>query len=134
MDTVAPRPYRQVWPADDPHANFKQEVADYTTHDPMPTLRVLSADTGVPVPDLIRYALVKFTASGADAMMAMTPLVFHQMKSLVDTAEAADTDTARLTAYARLRGMIEWLGWALTGPSDDGASRSRPDPETDGAD
>jgi hypothetical protein len=31
------RPYRDTWPPDDPHANFKSEVALYTT-DPVPTL------------------------------------------------------------------------------------------------
>ena len=37
------RPYRDTWPADDPHANFKSEVALYTTTDPLPTLERLSS-------------------------------------------------------------------------------------------
>ena len=60
-------PYRDTWPPDDPHANFKAEVANYTTADPLPTLQRLSAGTGIPVECLIRYVLVKWAASGSEA-------------------------------------------------------------------
>lgn len=33
--------------------------------DPLPMLEVLSQDTGIPLPCLIRYVLVKYAASGA---------------------------------------------------------------------
>jgi hypothetical protein len=101
--------YQATWPADDPHANFKAEVAAYSVSDPMPTLENLSKATGVPAPALVRYILVKYVASGADAVLAMTPLVIRQMDEHIAKAEAADSDTARLHAYEALRQMIAWL-------------------------
>ena len=106
MDLI---PYRDTWAPDDRHANFKAEVAAYTTHDPLPTLEVLSQDTGIPVPCLVRYVLVKYAASGSDALLAMTPIVLRQMQDQLAQAEAAGTDAARLRAYAALRQIIGWL-------------------------
>lgn len=102
-------PYTASWPADDPHANFKADVAAYTAADPLPTLENLSKATGVPVACLVRYVLVKYAASGADALLAMSPIVVQQMADHVAKAEAADTDAARLAAYDALRQMIGWL-------------------------
>lgn len=102
-------PYTDRWLADDPHANFKADVAAYTAADPLPTLENLSKATGVPVPCLVRYVLVKYAASGADALLTMPPIVVQQMADHVAKAETADTDTARLAAYEALRQMIGWL-------------------------
>lgn len=102
-------PYTDVWPADDPHANFKADVAAYTVADPLPTLENLSKATGIPVPCLARYVLVKYVASGADALLAMEPIVVQQMAEHVAKAEATATDAARLAAYEALRQMISWL-------------------------
>ena len=102
-------PYTDSWPADDPHANFKADVAAYTAADPLPTLENLSKATGVPVACLARYVLVKYAASGADALLTMSPIVVQQMADHVAKAEVADTDTARLAAYEALRQMIRWL-------------------------
>ncbi len=102
--------YRDSWPPDDPHANFKAEVANYTVSDPLPTLENLSAATGIPTGCLIRYVLVKWAASGAEALLAMEPIVIQQMKGHVRKAEDAGTDAARLVAYEALRQMIAWLG------------------------
>jgi hypothetical protein len=102
-------PYRDQWEADDPHANFKAEVAQYSALDPLPTLHNLSALTGIPVPCLIRYVLVKYAVSGAEALLAMTPIVLRQMEEQVTTAESADTAAARLQAYEALRRIIAWL-------------------------
>ena len=103
------RSYRDTWPADDPHANFKSEVASYTTTDPLPTIERLSAMTGIPVECLIRYVLVKWAASGSEALLAMTPIVFQQMREHVDRAEEVDTDEARLRAYTALKDIVSWL-------------------------
>ncbi len=84
-------------------------MAAYTVHDPVPTLEVLSQDTGIPVPCLVRYVLVKYAASGSDALLAMTPIVLRQMQDQLAQAEAAGTDAARLRAYAALRQIIGWL-------------------------
>jgi len=108
-------PYKDSWEDDDPHANFKEEVALYSIVDPLPTLENLSKDTGIPVPALIRYILVKYAASGSDAVLAMTPYVLRQMQEHLDKAEAANTTEARLAAYEALRQMIHWL---TIGPVD----------------
>jgi len=110
-------PYRDSWEPDDPHANFKAEVAAYTTTDPLPTFEGLSAATGIPIPCLLRYALVKYAASGAEAILAIGPLALEQMRRHVEVAEAAGTDTARLEAYEALRSMISWLAAGLD-PTD----------------
>jgi len=102
-------PYQAAWDENDPHANFKADVATYTVADPLPTLENLSKGTGVPVPCLVRYVLVKYAASGADALLAMTPIVLRQMEQHVEKAETADTVAARLEAYAALRQMVAWL-------------------------
>ena len=102
-------PYTDTWDENDPHANFKADVAHYTIVDPLPTLEGLSQSTGVPVPCLIRYVLVKYAASGAEALMAMGPLVLRQMQEQIDAAEVADTVEARLKAYEALRQIVSWL-------------------------
>lgn len=94
----------------DPHANFKAEVACYTAADPMPTMETLSRATGVPVDKLIRYVLVKYAASGSDALLAMDPIVFRQMREHVERAEAAGTPEAKIRAYEALRDIVRWLG------------------------
>ncbi len=105
-------PYRDTWHADDRHANFKADVAAYTSADPLPTLRNLSLGTGIPVECLIRYVLVKYAASGADALLAMKPIVVRQMEDHVANAEREDSDEARLRAYSALKSIIEWLALA----------------------
>jgi hypothetical protein len=102
-------PYRDDWADDDPHANFKAEVALYTVADPLPTLENLSKATGIPVAALVRYVLVKYTASGADALLTMTPIVVQQMVDHVAKAEAVGTEAAKLDAYEALRQMVGWL-------------------------
>ena len=103
------KPYRDSWPPDDPDANFKAEVANYTTADPLPTLRRLGQRTGIPVECLVRYVLVKWAASGSEAMLSMGPIVFQQLRDIVDTAERQNTDAARLHAYRAMRQIVEWL-------------------------
>ena len=105
-------PYRDHWDENDPHANFKAEVAQYSEVDPLPTLENLSRATGIPVPCLVRYILVKYAASGAEALLAMTPIVLKQMEQHVEEAETAGTDAARLATYEALRQMIGWLSLA----------------------
>jgi hypothetical protein len=103
------RSYRDTWAADDPHANFKADVACYTSHDPLPTLENLSRGTGIPVECLVRYVLVKWAASGADALLAMRPIVVQQMAAHIASAEREGTDAARIQAYEALKAMISWL-------------------------
>ncbi len=102
-------PYTDSWEEDDPDANFKADVAHYTVADPLPTIEGLSQNTGIPVSSLIRYVLVKYAASNADALLAMGPLVINQMEEHIATAEADGSDQARLKAYDALREIVSWL-------------------------
>lgn len=92
--------------------SFQSDVECYTAADPMPTLENLSKLTGVPVEKIIRYVLVKYAASAPDALLAMEPIVFRQMRDVVARAEAAGTDDERLKAYAALKQIIDWLSLA----------------------
>jgi hypothetical protein len=103
-------PYTDSWEENDPDANFKAEVAHYTLVDPFPTIEGLSQNTGIPVPCLIRYVLVKYATSNADALLMMGPLVLHQMEEHIAAAEAEGSDQARLKAYEALRQIVSWLG------------------------
>ncbi len=107
--TIELHPYQDNWADDDPHANFKAEVAQYSQIDPLPTLETLSRSTGIPVPALVRYILVKYAVSGAEALLLMTPIVLRQMEQHLEKAETSGTDAARLEAYEALRQMISWL-------------------------
>ena len=102
-------PYTDSWEEQDPHANFKADVAHYTVVDPLPTMEGLSQTTGIPVPCLIRYVLVKYAASNADALLTMGPLVIHQMEQQIAAAETDGRDEARLKAYEALRQIVSWL-------------------------
>ncbi len=106
------RPYRDTWSPADRHANFKADVACYTSADPLPTLENLSKGTGIPVECLVRYVLVKYAASASDAVLAMEPIVFRQMREHVNAAETEGSAEARLRAYEALKQMIEWLSAA----------------------
>lgn len=84
-------------------------MAHYTVADPLPTIEGLSQETGVPVPCLIRYILVKYAASNVEALLAIGPLVLHQMEQQIAAAEADGSDRARLQAYDALRQIVSWL-------------------------
>ncbi|MGH8901412.1 MAG: DUF6027 family protein [Egibacteraceae bacterium] len=101
--------YIGSWPDDDPDANFKREVAEYTRADPMPTMRQLAENTCIPVGALIRYVLVKWTAEGSEALMALGPRMVSRLWTACEHAESEGTDAARLAAYAQLREMLSWL-------------------------
>ena len=101
--------YVGPWDADDPDANFKREVAEYTRVDPLETLTALSAGTGIPVGALVRYVLVKWAAEGSEALLALGPRTVERLWGVVAEAEATGTDEARLAAYDVLRQMVSWL-------------------------
>jgi hypothetical protein len=107
--TVYLEAYTGSWPQDDPDANFKREVAEYTKQDPLATLRQLSANTGIPLGALVSYALVKWTAEGSEALLALGPRTVNRMWAAVERAESEGSDAARLAAYDQLRQMISWL-------------------------
>ncbi len=102
-------PYLDEWEETDPHANFKADVAAYTRQDPLPTLRNLSTATGVPLSSIVRYVLVKYAASGAEALLEFSPIVLRQMDAHIQQAEEAGSVEAKLAAYEALRQMVSWL-------------------------
>jgi hypothetical protein len=101
--------YTDPWDDADPDANFKAEVAAYTRNDPLPTLQQLSANTGIPIGALARYVLVKWAAEGSETLLAVGPRTVERLWGVIEQAEAAGTDEARLGAYEVLRQMIGWL-------------------------
>ncbi len=103
------QPYTDTWHDDDPHANFKSEVAEYTRQDPLPTFEALGELTGIPVESLVRYALVKWASEGHEMIMHAGPRTVRRMWAFCEQADAADTDAARLEAYEGLRQMVSWL-------------------------
>ena len=94
---------------DDPHANFKREVAAGALVDPLPTVRNLADYVGLPVGAVARHALVKWVSAGSDALLEVGPGWVRRLAEPVERAEAAGTDDARLSAYQELRGLLDWL-------------------------
>jgi hypothetical protein len=112
---IAEGPWQGTWSEDDPDANLKREVAEYTRLDPLATLEVLSETTSIPLDALARYALVKWTAEGSEALLALGPRTVERLWAVVAAAEEAGTDKARLAAYDQLRQMLAWLRAPLDG-------------------
>jgi hypothetical protein len=115
-DTVTLEPYRGTWPPDDPDAGFRQMVAEYSRIDPLPTLSTLGEHKQIPVGALVRFILARYGTSGSDALLEMGPRVVRQMAEIIDAAEAAGTDTARLNAYGALKAIVAWLQIPLDDP------------------
>lgn len=82
----------------DLHAAFRQTVAASRLVDPMPTFVNLGEATGVPVDDLVHHALVRWASAGAEALMALEPQVFSDLRA------ARDREDWRAVA-----GIIDWL-------------------------
>src|SRR5580698_8591770 len=116
-DVVRLEPYTGPWAEDDPDANFKADVALYATVDPMATIRMLSANVGVPVGALVRYVLAKYATGVSGGLLELGPTMVHRLWEPIERAERADTDAARLEAYGQLKQMIQWLRLPLDDPS-----------------
>lgn len=80
------------------HRRFAEEVAAAKAQDPMPTFANLSAATGVPVEDLVHYALMRWAAAGSEMLMATEPQVLRQ---LVEARRREDWDA--------VAGIVDWL-------------------------
>jgi hypothetical protein len=97
------------WDADDPFAELKADVAAYTHLDPLETLRGLSQASGVPVGALARYVLARWATGGNEALMELGTSGVDHLARVVAEAEEADTDEARLAAYAAISDVVAWL-------------------------
>jgi len=97
------------WPADDPDANFKADVALYALVGPLTTIRNLGDAIDVPVGALCHYVLAKWATAGSGGLLELGPTMTRRLAAVCDEADAVDTDEARLAAYAQLRDMLTWL-------------------------
>jgi hypothetical protein len=104
------------WPDDDPDANFKRDVALYAHVDPLATLHNLSNAIDVPLGALCHYVLAKWATGGSGGLLELGPTMTRRLADVCHEADAADTDDARLAAYAQLRDMIAWLRYPLDHP------------------
>jgi hypothetical protein len=105
------------WPADDPDAGFKADVALSRLVDPLPTIEALGANIDVPAGAIARHVLARWAQAGSEGLLAIGPTVVDRMWAVCAEAEAAGTDAARLEAYESLRGLISWLRVPLDDPS-----------------
>jgi hypothetical protein len=108
-ETVDLQAWEGPWAVDDPDANYKAEIALYAKVDPMHTLRGLSEAIGVPVGALARYVLARYATFGSGGLLELGPAMVHRLWSVVEAAEAAGSDAARLRAYQELRDLLSWL-------------------------
>lgn len=80
------------------HQEFARRVELSRAADPMTTFRNLSEATGIPVDELVHHALVRWTAAGGEALMAIEPQVLHD---LIDARKREDWDA--------VAGIVDWL-------------------------
>jgi hypothetical protein len=80
------------------HREFKRTVDSSRLVDPMPTFRALSANTGIPVDELVHHALVRWASAGAEALMAIEP---QAVRELIDARHRED--------WAKVGGIVDWL-------------------------
>jgi uncharacterized protein DUF6027 len=97
------------WAPDDPDANYKADIALYSTQDALGTLRRLGEAIGVPVGALARYVLARYATSGSGGLLEIGPSMVHRLWEPIAAAESAGTDEARLAAYDKVKQMISWL-------------------------
>jgi hypothetical protein len=97
------------WPADDPDANFKADIALYGKVDPLATIERLAANLDVPVGAICRYVLARWASEGSGGLLELGPRMVERLWAVCAEAEARGDDAARLAAYAQLRQMLSWL-------------------------
>jgi hypothetical protein len=115
--TITLEAYRGSWPADDPDAEFRRLVAEYSAIDPLPTLEELGRRKAIPVGALVAFVLARYCASGSEALLYTGPVVVRQMAEIVRRAEAAGDAAARLEAYRALAAIVSWLEVPLEDPT-----------------
>jgi hypothetical protein len=80
------------------HREFARQTELSRSADPMPAFRNLSAETGIPVEDLVHHALVRWVSAGAEALMAVEPQV---LRELIAARGRED--------WAAVAGIVDWL-------------------------
>ncbi|MGI9622254.1 MAG: DUF6027 family protein [Acidimicrobiales bacterium] len=110
------QPWTGPWPADDPDANFKSDIASYSHLDPLATLETLGSAIDVPVGALVHYVLAKWATEGSGGLLELGPRMARRLREPFDRAEASGTDEARLEAYDEVRQIVGWLNVPLDHP------------------
>lgn len=82
----------------DPEGRFRADVAASLAADPMPTFTRLAENLGIPVEDVVHYALYRWAAAGSEALMAGPP---ELLTDLADAAERGDLQ--------KVRGIVAFL-------------------------
>lgn len=116
MATIELAAWAGPWDPDDPDANFKADIAAYSHLDPLSTLTNLARAIDVPVGALVHYVLAKWATEGSGGLLELGPRMARRLREPFATAEDADTDDARLTAYDEVRQLVEWLNLPLDQP------------------
>jgi hypothetical protein len=80
------------------HRAFARRVTEAKVQDPMPTFATLAETTGIPVDDLVHYALVRWAAAGSETLMAIEP---QALRDLIAARKSEDWD--------RVAGIVDWL-------------------------
>jgi Family of unknown function (DUF6027) len=106
------------WDDDDRDANFKADVALYAHVDPMTTVRRLATSINVPEGAIVRYVLAKWASAGSAALLETGPTMVHRLWEPIEKAEEENTDSSRLEAYEKLRGLLSWLRFPLINEGD----------------
>ena len=101
---------------DDPDARFKEQVAQLSQLDPTETLEGMSRALGLPPGAIARYVLARWASEGSAGLLEIGPSMVQRLWAPIAQAEAQGDDTARLQAYAQLRGMLSWLRAPLGDP------------------
>lgn len=109
MSALRLEPWSGPIAPDDPDANFKQQVAELSALDPLPTLEGMSRALGIPPGAIARYVLARWASEGSAGLLELGPSMVQRLWEPIAAAEAAGDDAARLAAYERLRGMLSWL-------------------------
>lgn len=105
--------WKGPWEPDDPDANFKSDVALYSTQEPLTTIQNLAGNLDLPVGAVVRYVLAKWATGGSGGLLELGPVMARRLLEPVTAAEEAGSDEARLAAYDQLRQMITWLNLPL---------------------
>lgn len=90
----------------DPDGTFRADVAASLAADPMPSLERLAANVGLPVEHVVHYALYRWTAAGAEALMSTAPDVLERLD---DAAARGDLGAVRgIVAFLRAGTTGDW--------------------------
>ena len=88
------------------NTNFRHDVALSLLVDPRPTLENLARSTGLSYEEVVHHALVRYAASGAEALLSIEP---HALRELVAARKAGDWD--------KVAGIVDWLEAGLDSES-----------------